>query len=867
LKPPATWQDIANKVVEFLGTPGTVLFAGAGVGQRAGLPSWAEYLDHLASVAQTHDPNIAAAIRDRIKANRLADAAGLFKLCQMSEADKYRALAEPFLPGRYDPKYLKPLVALPFNAIVTTNYDKSLLDAWAGVHQTAPDTAELFEPTMKAAIHWPDPFVARVHGRAELPETIVVSSDDFKKIQANDDYIEFLMNIFRFRRCLIIGYSFLDPAITNVLVYITRSSAKGVQPTHLALVPEGSDELAAGLAELSVETLLYAKSTDPANPHEALWSGISQAATRLSGKEATTHFPLPLEPARHLLAASYVRARMGPQFTALRELVIEGAIMSLLSDALPNGLTEGQIAQEIHNCMALTLDEARTVVTPPLAALVRSRICRREGDQLYGTPTKNTLKRDIDELARAAMQRLQLRRGGRTTDESTIPDSVPALLHDLLEYAILWRGWDLGAELAGAPVHPDLWTILIDYLDAHATTIRPALRFDMASASLDLLTRPTNKEADMLAPIGRLAYATYVILQHARGPLLHRRILPEAIYLDTSVAMPYIVEGHPLRPAYVDALDAWRAACLASGIEPRLMLADVFMNEILAHRRRALEIVADASLENPEKLGRHILFFGAEYTNVFVGAYASWVGRLSKNAIPFQEWLAKYAPYTNRDDLSAYLSHHGIDPVALQFDSKGTELLHSTLAALRTAYQRDERSRFDPKFDVLIADEAKQLTQLTIELRQGRRTLFVTADRRLRRLSVGHALGYAGAATISHIGLVQLVDLLVGMKADSPSISRLIWSLHSNDHNVTLRNFLITIALKRQEEAIVLSLPSILDNVVASAVDDAAHEKLRFWSRVPEQQARMARFLDRVEDQFFDEMEAAVAKFRRELND
>jgi hypothetical protein len=835
-----------------------------GVGQRAGLPSWGDFIEQLAVVAERYEPDIARLMRTRAKAKLLDKAAGFFKLCQMPESEKYRALGEPFSEGKYEHSYLRPLVSLPFAAIVTTNYDKSLLDAWADVHRRAPQVADLGDATLSAATHWTTPFVARVHGRAEVPETMVVCADDFERVQSNDRYIEFLRHVFRYRRCLILGYSFLDPAITSVLEYVRQACTPGVQPCHLAFVPDGCDELAARLAGVSVECVLFKLGEGGPDDYGELWGGISAAARDLAGRGPAAAFPTSLEPARHLLASSYVRAKMGPYLPALSEVIIEGAALGILSEAGPEGLTREEVAQEIHECVALTLEEARRVVVGALDALVALGACRPVDGRFVCGPSKKRLESDIGVLVRGALDRLSLRRGRRTAGESGVGKEAAGVVHEVLEYALLMRGWDLGAEFAGASVQVDLWSVLGDFIEDKGRALSPALRADVASSCLDLLARPTDREARILADIGRLSFAVDVVLQHGRGPVLHRRVLPERIYLDASVAMPAIVPGHPLRPVYSDALNAWREACVRSGAEPRLMLADVFMDEILVHRGKALEIVANLDLEDPEKLRRQMLFRGAEFTNVFVGSYASWVGRGASRRIPFREWLGEHAPYVDASGLDEQLARNGIETVRLDFDRGGEAGLRAIRGALQAAYDEDERSTWDRKPDVLIADEARQLAKLKEELEGGRRSVFVSADRRLRRLAVGPVLGYAGAATVSHVGLVELVDLLVGVRTDGPSLARLIWGVHAHDQRLAVRNYLVDLALGRRDEAMVMSLPTILDAVVEAAGGEAEREGLMFWSRAPEEQARVAKYLDRVEDKFFEAMDEAVAKYRRE---
>ena len=49
-------KEISDTIYEFLMTRNNpALFAGAGVGERAGLPTWSQFMEHLARVVDDYD--------------------------------------------------------------------------------------------------------------------------------------------------------------------------------------------------------------------------------------------------------------------------------------------------------------------------------------------------------------------------------------------------------------------------------------------------------------------------------------------------------------------------------------------------------------------------------------------------------------------------------------------------------------------------------------------------------------------------------------------------------------------------------------------------------------------------------------------
>src|SRR5260370_4157293 len=104
----------------------------------------------------------------RIQANLLLEAAHSYMdSTDMPIGEKYKQLVAQLRTKNYDFKKLIDLVSLPFEAIVTTNYDRALLDAWARHYRRAPICIERKDPTFKTAAFQPDFFIARIHSREE----------------------------------------------------------------------------------------------------------------------------------------------------------------------------------------------------------------------------------------------------------------------------------------------------------------------------------------------------------------------------------------------------------------------------------------------------------------------------------------------------------------------------------------------------------------------------------------------------------------------------------------------------------------------------------------------------------------------------
>ncbi|PYJ67386.1 MAG: hypothetical protein DME76_15335 [Verrucomicrobia bacterium] len=60
-----TAEEIAQEIAQFLVDRRAILFAGAGVGARVGLPTWPQWLEHLAAVCRKYNDPLAADLIQR----------------------------------------------------------------------------------------------------------------------------------------------------------------------------------------------------------------------------------------------------------------------------------------------------------------------------------------------------------------------------------------------------------------------------------------------------------------------------------------------------------------------------------------------------------------------------------------------------------------------------------------------------------------------------------------------------------------------------------------------------------------------------------------------------------------------------------
>ncbi|HZT31006.1 MAG TPA: SIR2 family protein [Bryobacteraceae bacterium] len=850
-------ECFSGRIAEFVGTGEAVLFAGAGCSARLNIPIWTEYLSGLAIEAEKHEPEVGSLMRKRIQAGQFLEACTLFKrVLKAPPGDVAAALSQPFRPGSYDCAPLLPLMSLPFSAAVTTNYDCSVFDAWSQVATTNRGTLPQLLETRetKGAPYVPYPFVLFLHGRGSLPlqtDSMVFDEADYRRLYTDPGFTEGLLQLLSSRPLMFVGWSFKDPGLDAILRTWETLKGPAFPRKHLALLPNGNEALAWQLIRMNVEVVLY----DPANNHSALWTGIEEAAGICgidTPRPSRRRFE-PLQQAREVLAMCYASATLGKGIEPLRRIALEGIILATISES-GAGLSRNDLDEKVGRSLGMPLNEIGPEVSLALDRLSNTFVCVDGANVIRTTAAApNRLSEQTAHLARAAIRRTNIREG---TD---VPDSVTAPLARFFEDLMVARAWDLAAHFvqprSGAVY--DIEAAITGVLAA--TEFPPGIKTEsLKRGIIDLLTRPNSREAEILCDLGRLAFAVQLAFSNARTIFAYGATLPQCIYLDASVLMPAIVDGHPLHSVYWPVLLRLQEEANKLGGQVSVIAPFEFLNEIVSHRRNAIQDVQIEGLEDPLRLQREVMVSGAENLNVFVGAYATYVGRAKRN-VPFIEFMKRVAPYEDETELEYYLRRRGLRVERLDVQPE-SQTSWEWFNPLKTRYEQEEDEGARRKAPVLIRHEALQLARLRRDHARGLRSIFVTADGRLRRATAFIRGGELGDALFSGLAMVKLIDLLLGVEVDHRALARLMWGVHTLDLDGTLRRYITDRGLQKQGDVETLVLPGVVEKLMELARAEPQFEQLQPLSDDSGTRATFLDFLDRFEDRFYELLDDAARR-------
>lgn len=826
-----------------------VLLAGAGVSARCGLPTWGDYLAKLAAAASEYDDYIKYMIDKAVADAAFMDAASLYLMCrEMPEARKFEEMKT--LLSDFDSAPLSSLVKLPFRAVVTTNFDRSLFASYARYAGLAAREVNIEDTSLEAAPFADDLYIARVHGRAEIPSSMRLSKEHFSLLPTNVAYTGFLEHLFTRRQVLFIGFSFLDPAIASVLRAVRTKTGSLHGQEHWAFIPKGATaDFISELESHSIRRIEYC----PDNHHQELWEGIDEYARSmvLLAEEKVDVRNLPFATAKKYLATAYARSRLGYQREPLTQAMAEGVVSGILFGQ-PHGLTEIELTGLLSSELSIDTDVARTLVSRSIVALTRDRLCdiKTGADAVRYVSTehgRSAYDEAVLRIVDGVIQRFRLREGGADSPE------VRIYLTKTLGELLLQRGWELGAAYAGRrmPADVDLGSVM-DKVEAGG--IRASQFAQLERSLKDLLLRPDDEEASLLADLGRTAFGLELLLEAPHDSLFVSRTLPERLYFDANVVMPAITVGHPLQRVFEETISALCTGAGAATTGPSLRVYDGFLNEIVSHRRLALEAMESNEGEGALWEERAVGLFGTANVNVYVGAYFNF--KAGGGNASFREFLSQAAPYETEAVLRGYLRKKGFEVVRESQVNKEDlpGILHSLEKFYATKFEQQRKS------PVVVRHDAVQLAILNSDLGTQRRSVLVSADRGIRLALEAGGFGTVANAILTHVGLAQLVELVVGRLPSPRGIASLLWMSPVSSDAERIRSHLISLALERHDAAIAMQMSDVVGEIVEDAGYELSRMSITLDSESHQDQIAISRVLERYEKDFFKKMNNEIER-------
>lgn len=807
-----------------------ILFAGAGVGVEAGIPDWGESLRLLAQRLAPHAQSYAGLMFEEANKDRYLEAADLLYLAPISPTTRAELLQAVYGAAPTATRRLKQLVSARCQGIVTTNFDRSLDIAATAARVDLVRYTEHAEDLAHARVATA-PYLLRLHGRIEVPETLALADRHFRALAQNEAYAEFFRSLFLNRNVIFFGYSFRDPILRTLIRAIGKAVHSVFRRRAFALMASPvSEDLRTSLRDVHVDVIEYSD----ANGHDAGW----QMFTRAREAGAPTQPEIyETEALRSQLASVYTRAK-ARHFSADRARVLSGLMLPVLASLCADRETPVLVElflTAVEEKLALPASLGRESLMEALRLLEHDGVISLVDESLHVRllPNMDAFERDADRLLSGIVHRASVRTG------SAVPKVLLPRVREAIVFVLTLDGLHVAHSLIrGTPLDRHRLRSVIDLALAHVASFDPPMKALLAEMIEQLMSRPDRDEERVLANISVVVFATAVLLgDPVLAQTAHRR-LERGAYVDASVLLPWVCEGHPLHEPYANLMAAFGRG--------RVHVLSGYLNEMVSHRNLAKEAMGRA-LRNDADLVKYAGLFELHNINTFIAGFAA--KRADGFAGNFNEYLATYTPFETDDAAARFLEKRGVVIERAQVRSSSSVYGELRAALKDLGKQRDV---------VVIEHDARQLEALARS--DARDVVFITADRALISAASHTSLARVVGRMLLPQQAVYLSEFLSKGRGGFEGIVRAMWT-QGDDVAVKVRRFYTDRILREYEFALVSEIPAVVAAMLAELEKsgvDLASEVIR--GEGEGERLKVFAMLDRFEPRFYEQL--AQAKMR-----
>lgn len=768
-----------------------VLFVGAGVGVEAGLKPWSASLKGLAAHIVAKDPTYAAVMEEEIAQGRLLKAAELYYMANITEQDRIEGLQAVFgLAPKITPR-LRALIKQPYRAIVSTNYDRSLLLAATQERIDLTAFTESPEDIASARVSR-SRFLMRLHGRIEVPASLVLTTSHYARLKDTVEYQYFVQSLVSDARLVFFGFSFADPHLTAVLGALRSATRGQMKHKSFALLSGLPDQQLLDLLNgLNIEPVYYSS----ANNHAEAWDALTRTRAR-SAASVENYSEARL---RQTLAAVLTHLRI-QRHTDLRASVLNGAVIASIEGS--GGGPLELVLERLMRDLGLPPSEANTLKTS-LASLAQSGKLLLDGDRVSVTDSGREIagSQDLDRIVRGVLARAAARYGisidGRFDYGAPLREVFLRILVSdgmLLAYSLIRHASHETARLE------ELTSQAIQALElGHRRRILP-----LRDAIINLLDRPEPDEEIALDELAAVSFVLCTALTDPALPTLAEKVANQTLFLDASILLPWISAGNPSEKFY--------AAIIESIGKPSV--AEFYLNELVSHRNLALREFQEAGLHDPDRLHRFLRFYSLNSVNAYIAGYG---GRLQPGvSLRFEDYLAEVAPFRNEGEAKDFLHKKGIAVHTIS-KSKGNVDLIITLINDKL------RELGRPRNPTRVRHDGQMIGYL-LSRPQSSRPFFVTADKRLFNVVADSPYRAVLSNVLFPHQAFSLAQFTGRARGVVRGLARTAFSI-GRDASRQMREFYIDRVLAEYEPALLDDVPTIVESILNEA--DSANNSLR----------------------------------------
>lgn len=609
-----------------------VLLVGAGVSVPApsSCPTWKQATERALAEANLHDlkPGARAYAQEEMERGKYYNVFWLLKE-QLTDALFAQILSHVFgIDGKH-PNHIHKLIAQSgVKGVITTNFDPFVEVAFASEASTEARKATFNEDMRLREIlsNMDRFFVVKLHGDIGVLDSLVVTPQQCEAVASKSLVQDLFRDIVANRQLVVIGYSLRDPDFLSLWEH-TLSSLYLSRP---AIVCLSRDDLQPD-AEALREHNLFPVSFDNS---DRSYSFVPKVLKQIVAMQSPRSVGRPVQRTKFTIQGNlneyvYLYCQLSEnredRFLAfiaslcLAELLeSKEASPSLLVESLRKrvrrqlGLTSARVSSDLSRALARLCSQGIVSVSEGVIRL-ESRV-RRSLMRLHSE------LRDQERTILSAIL-------AEVSDSQLATETAVDRMRDVVDEVLRWLGWEVAEQVLFARL-PDA-----DDKDHIAEVVKnyciaEGLELSLYVPAVDrLIFAMTEEEEDWFFRKLQAHFLTSAYVIHPTSERLLREYASKhTLFLDSSVALPAIAEGHPLNKVYCSVLRR------SSRLGVALRISANMLDEVMGHLGKAIRQFEnlDDGHHLREKLEAYIEATGSTQGNVFVEAF---LGQLRSGAV------------------------------------------------------------------------------------------------------------------------------------------------------------------------------------------------------------------------------------------
>ena len=593
-----------------------VFFVGAGISVASGYPLWGGASRQSLQIAKELGLSTGAAAYAQEKLDKAAYYE-LFEILrgELTEPAYYNLAVKVFGGANVAGDIHRKLVRIPCRGIITTNFDECLLSACV-LERGGPPITDV--PYAMASDQY---FVVKPHGSIQHPQSMVLTTSDWKRIEREGILQDFIAQIVSVNQVVFVGYGMGDPDFAHAWDHVLKGRVFRAPAVYCCATGALDAKRVSELRERNVAVIEF-----PDDGAFAFVPELLEALTRPVPTAAPTD-PRTDRDAHELEKYVLLCLQFSPSRDSRLVLVCKGVILEQIANSDRRSMPASEITANVCSVLGQDSDLIQQAAHTALSELAAARYIRLSAGMVdIEADTAARLTREVTKTISA--ERLWVQRTLRIKGTLLGLDIVPSdeqHVMTLLDASMLLLGREVANLLLfNRPPQGELdriEEITVEYCVAHELKSRVELYRKTLKV---LLFDPAEGDEDLL--FKRLqAYfiASAYVLNPASERLMSDYAKDHWVYLDSSIILPALATGHPANGIYKRLLRSTQAL----GMKLRVTVG--MLNEVEANVRTARKAFAEFARTGvglAEVLQGYVALSGPGNGNVFLEGYVSQLG-------------------------------------------------------------------------------------------------------------------------------------------------------------------------------------------------------------------------------------------------